>query len=275
MSTAYGGMSYPPRKVNFGWISEPWQLFSANAGIWLLAVCVTMLVPFLVSFLVGLAVGFSGGMPSPSSSSSPFSPSSLSGGLPPLVNISLRIFTLVWNSFFYGGIYLIAVKQVKGELISVGDIFSGGPLFGKMLLFNIIYGLLTTISVILCILPFFAVTGLFLASPCLLVEGASVMDALSRSAEAIKSDWLTAAGFMFVMFLLILVSAVPCGLGLLVTLPMYWLISALAYRDMIGLPNPPRGDTYGYGGPGPLPGVWPPPPGSPSPPPYGGPPSGF
>ena len=46
--------------------------------------------------------------------------------------------------------------------------------------------------------------------------------------------------FLFLFGILLFLSAIPCGLGLLVTLPMLYLISALAYRDMIGIPGLPR-----------------------------------
>ena len=64
------------------------------------------------------------------------------------------------------------------------------------------------------------------------------------------------------MGLLALVSALPLGLGLLVTVPMVFLLPALAYRDMVGMPGmvfpaPPSYDP-------PQAGVWPPPPTAPS-----------
>lgn len=266
MSTAFGGGAYaPPRKVNFDWIGESWRLFTANAGVWILAVFVATLIPVLIGGSIGAVIGFSGGLPRPETPGSPFpsfSVGTLTGGLPPSLSIGLRVFNIVWTAFFYGGVYRMAVKQVSGEAISAGDIVSGGPLFGRMLVFNIVYGLLMLIGGIFCILPAFIVMGLFLPGPALIAHGAGVSDAFSRSLDGMKGDWLTAAGLAFVVFLLILVSVIPCGLGLLVTIPMYWLISALAYRDMVGMPNlpPPGGETYGYSEPAPPHGVWPPPP---------------
>jgi hypothetical protein len=99
--------------------------------------------------------------------------------------------------------------------------------------------------------------GLFLPGFAMVADGENAGRAVSRSIDAMKGDWLSASAFLFVFGFVVLASIVPCCLGLFATIPMYYLISALAYRDMDGLPMPPQPDfSYGavqYG-------VWPPPP---------------
>ncbi len=263
MSTVYGspgysGLSGPPRRVNYGWIGESWNLFSANAGVWILAVIVGGLVPFLVSFILGFAVGASGGAITPAPGTSPFASMLSGGGSPPWITWVSIIFGVLWRAFFYGGVYRMAVKQVRGEPISAGDIFSGGPLFLKMLGFEIIYGLSVFIGSLLIILPGLLIAGLLLPAFALIADGDGLAPAISRSIDAMKADLWNAAGFVFVLFLLITLSVFACGLGTFVTIPMSFIISALAYRDMVGMPNmvAPAGPIYGA----PQAGVWPPPP---------------
>lgn len=274
MSNVYGyagsgGMApSPPGKVNFGWIGEAWNLFMANAVPWIVAVLVMALVPALVGFIIGIVIGGSAastGGGYPSAGTSPFARSPLlGGGLPLGANLTIQIFSLVWRAFFSGGVYRMAVKQVRGEPISVSDVFSGGPLFLNMLLLNLVYGLGVGIGTLLCIIPGLLVAGLLFPAFALIADGDSLSTALTRSSNAMKQDMWSAAGFIFVMGLLVLVSAIPCGLGLLATYPMFWLISALAYRDMVGMPNLPGMGQPAYGEA--QPGVWPPPPGAGLPP---------
>ena len=286
MSTLYGGPAAygPPRKVNFGWIGESFELFKANAGVWIVAVLVSVGVPALMGGLIGGMIGFNaaahpppvsptfggpgapfgsagapfGGGASPFGGGSPFNNPALGGGLPLGVNVGLRIFSWVWTAFFYGGVYRMAVNQVRGRAISFGDIFSGGPTFLPMLGFSFVYGLAVGVGTLLCVVPGFLLAGLLLAGYALIADGAGIGDAISRSNDGMKADMWSAAGFVFVLGLLVLVSAIPCGLGLFVTMPMFWLISALAYRDMVGMPGlaAPAGPVYGQ----PQSGVWPPPP---------------
>ena len=72
-----------------------------------------------------------------------------------------------------------------------------------------------------------------------------------------KGRWLSAAALVFVMGLLLTLSSLVV-VGLLVTVPMFFLLSALAYRDMIGMPGMVLPALPSYDPP--QAGVWPPPP---------------
>ena len=276
MSVAYGGQSggaayQPPGRVNFGWIGEAFELFKANAGVWIVAT----LMAFVPSIIGGIAGGIygaaaarSGSAGQPSFGQSPFGggQNPFTGGLPPGLSVSIQIFSILYAAWLYGGIYRTAVKQVRGELISISDIFSGASWMWKILGFNIVYGLVVGIGLVLCLVPGFLLSGLLFPGYALIADGETVGTAISRSMDAMKRDMWNAAAFVFVMGLLVAVSIIPCGLGLFVTLPMFFLVSALAYRDMIGMPgggqSAPAGGAYGT-----PPGVWPPAPGAWPPPP--------
>lgn len=285
---APGGAGYQPAgRVNFGWIGEAFELFKANAGVWVIAVLMSIL-PFVVSFIVGAVYGASLALHPSASAAPPFGSATpfgnrsgfggtnpLTGGLPPGLSIVIRVVAAIYTAWLYGGIYQTAAKQVRGELISIGDIFSGGPLMLRMLGYNIVYSFAVVVGFLLCIIPGFLMAGLLIPGYALVAEGETVGNAISRSIDAMKRDIWNAAAFVFVMGLIIAAAIIPCGLGLFVALPMFYLTAALAYRDMVGMPGIGQA-TPGYGAasaPGvwpPAPGVWPPPPQqSPSAPPPG------
>lgn len=279
--SAYGGGYVPPGRVNFGWLQEAFELFQANIGVWILTVLAVFIVPAVVGGIIGAVIGagsvLSGGGGQPSFGSSPFGShgSPLTGGLSPGLSALIRIGSALYTAFLYGGVYQMTVKQVRGEAISPADIFSGGPLFLKMLGFNILFSLALVIGLLLFVVPGLLVVALMLPAYALLAEGESISNAISRSVEAMKQDMWSAVGFVVVLGLVVLLSAIPCGLGLFVTYPIIWLVSALAYRDMIGMPG--AGSTTGtYGAPAGYgaaqSGVWPPPPEA-RPPAFGQPPS--
>jgi uncharacterized membrane protein len=261
---APGGAGYQPAgRVNFGWIGESFELFKANIGVWIVAGLMS-LVPVVISFIIGAAYGASAAL-HPSSSATPtFGGSSgfggtnmFTGGLPPGLSALIRIVSAVYTAWLYGGVYRTAVKQVRGEPISTGDIFSGGPLMLKMLGFNIVYGLAVGIGTLLCIVPGLLLAGLLIPGFALIADGETVGNAISRSIDAMKRDMWNAAAFALVIGLVVIASAILCGLGLFVTVPMFYLTGALAYRDMIGMPGVnPAAPAYGTAAPG----VWPPPP---------------
>ena len=288
MSVNYGGAAYggggyaPPGRVNFGWIGQAFELFKANIGVWIVATLM-LFVPSVIGGIFGGVFGANaarhptfGSNPYPSPyGTSPFGggQNPITGGLPPALYFGIQVFSLLYSAWLYGGIYQTAVKQVRGEMISVQDIFSGGSILWKMLGFNIVYGLAVGIGWVLCLVPGFLLGGLLFPAYALIADGETVGNAISRSMDAMKKDMWNAGAFVLVMGLVILVSMIPCGLGLFVTFPMFFLTAALAYRDMIGMPggsNPALGMPGAYGAP--QPGVWPPPPDA-RPPAFGQPPT--
>lgn len=303
MSVAYEGPSgdyAPSGRVNFGWISEAWQLFMAQAGIWIAATLALMALPIiLLVIFYGMmwTTMFPGGFPPHPPGSAPFpssGPNPFAGtGLGKILTLELGfgLVMSVYSAFLYGGLFRMAVRQVRGLPLAFGDIFAGGPLFGRMLgaIFLLAFGtygveglcaapalimvgthapqaalivtFLLTFVLIFCLI--WVLWGLLLPAFALIADGEPIISALRRSIQAMKGNWVSAAGFVFVLFLLVYASEIPCGLGLFATMPMVFLITALAYRDMVGMqgivtPISPYGATST---PGHTPGVWPPPPG--------------
>lgn len=259
MSAVPGGSSgvpgMPP-KINFSWLSEAWQLFSAQAGVWIGA---TALLPALA--FAGWAIlafgGFGLGVFSPSSGSS-----GTTGFVVSLVVlVCVVVLAIMYGALFLScGLHVMAVKQVRGETIAFQDVFTGGRIFWRMALFNMAYGAATTVGALLCLLPGLYAAGVWLAAPSLVAAGARVSEAFSRSHAATKGDWLNAV-LLYVVLQIILSVGTSVGVGILVALPLYWLVSALAYRDLI---ESPLGTAWSAPAPpaawSPPPDVWPPPP---------------
>lgn len=291
----YQGAHAPPvNRVNFGWITESWQLLIAHTGIWIAATLaligpsVVLGVGFYAYFMVSM---LRSGVftPPPPGAALPrpappalFAPGNM-GAILALEVIVILVFSL-YSAFLYGGMFRMAVRQVRGLTLTYRDIFAGGPLFGRMLGAMFLLGFATYaleaicvgpgyvmlwlhanpvgaavalvlgFLLLLCLLPVFA--GLLLPLFALMADGVPLFPALRRSVQAMKAQWLPAAGFVFVLGLLVYVSELPCFIGLLATVPMVFLVTALAYRDLAGMPNvlPPPAPYHPVAAPG----VWPP-----------------
>lgn len=291
----YQGAYAPPvNRVNFGWITESWQLLMAHTGIWITATLaligpsVILGVGFYAYFMVSI---LRSGVfaPPPPGAALPrpvlpliFAPSNIGKIL--TLEIGVGLVMVVYSAFLYGGMFRMALRQARGLGLTYRDIFAGGPLFGRMLgaMFLLGFGtygleaicvgpgyamlwfhanpvgaaiaLVLGLLLLLCLLPIF--TGLLLPLFALIADGVPIFHALRRSIQAMKAHWLPATGFVFVMVLLVYVSELPCFIGLLATIPMVFLVTALAYRDMAGMPNVlPLPALYHLPA---APGVWPP-----------------
>jgi uncharacterized membrane protein len=248
--------------VSFGWIGESWSLFQANAGVWIVAALVFFFVPLIVGAVVGGIIGATSHLAASSFGTRPSLPSILSGGGMPFgPNLLIRLFSWAWTAYFYGSVYRMAVAQVRGEPIGTQDIFGGGSTFVKYLGLSLVYGLAVGVGTVLCLIPGLIVAALLLPMYAMAADGYDFGSALNKSSDAMKADLMSGSLFVLVMGLILLVSVIPCFLGLLVTMPMWWIIGALAYRDMVGFSGaasaPPAAPDYGQGQSP----VWPPPPG--------------
>lgn len=137
MSVPYGmpasGAYQPPGRVNFGWIGEAFELFKANAGVWIVGALLA-LIPAIVAQIVQRTSGHPPTVPlgpngQPDYSNGAYWIAVFQSGEPLGVYFGNQIFTFVYGAFIAAGVYRTAVKQVRGEAISVGDLFSGGPFF--------------------------------------------------------------------------------------------------------------------------------------------------
>ena len=84
----------------------------------------------------------------------------------------------------------------------------------------------------LCAIPGFIVSGLFMLAIPLVVEGRlPATGALIQSWNALKSQWLVATLFHFVLILAALSGVLLCGVGVFFTGPLYCLAISILYRD--------------------------------------------
>ena len=224
-------------RVNYGWISESWVLFQQKPGVWILATLAQGL-PFAVLYGVACFFGFlgAGGHVTIIPDSGPGAIEGMNLGLA-FGMIVAFIPAFLLSCHVNCAAFRMANKQVRGESISFSDVFSSGngmwPVFGLGFISNI----LIHTSVILFYVPGLIFIGLTLPSGALAAEGIGTSEAMRRSIYVMKNDWLNATVVVLLVLLIVLISAIPCGLGLLATYPMSILIVSLACRDMIGLPN--------------------------------------
>jgi hypothetical protein len=177
---------------------------------------------------------------------------------------------LIPGSFFYAGLYKIALSAARGERPDFGLLFSGGNRFIAMLGTSYVLVFLVLLGYAFLIVP-----GVILALG-LSMSVMYVIDQNMGPIDAMKASWSATEGHKTHLFLLGLVAMgmylcgyIACGVGLLVVMPILMVTHAIVYLRMSGrgVPVPMYGMQPAYGGQYA-------PPGYPPPAPYG-PPPGF
>jgi len=153
----------------------------------------------------------------------------------PLMFVMMVVGTL-GGAFLFAGLHRTAFKQLRGEPIRVRDLFSGGDVFLRVAWAFAVITILTVLGFSLCILPAFVVAGMLHFTVPLIVERKlGIGEAISTSYNATKADWLMFVLFVFVLGLLASLGGYACYIGLVVSYPLYFTITAIAYRDIFGV----------------------------------------
>jgi len=218
----------PRGTVSLDVIGEAWKLVSANMGIWIGATVVYLLVQIVMS-----------GLQRATQSTGP-------NGLPQSTPMSflLSIVGIFVTQFFIAGLMTMALSTIRNGRAEFSQLTSGGavllPLVGAFILNAIIIG----IGLVLCIVPgIIAMAGFMLITPIIVDKRAGAFGALGESWNAIKPHLGSALLLGIVLVLIVFASMIPCGLGLLVSLPLFQVSIALVYRDLFGIAGSSASNT--------------------------------
>jgi hypothetical protein len=221
--------------VDYGWISEAFDYFIEAMGVWVAFMLIVIVAGVFCRFCINsiftvpdASMAHHARLPDGLQWLSFFQDTSMAEKL------TWNVLTLFTGAFFGSNAFHMALLQVKGQRISYGDMFTGGHTFGQNFVFNLISYVGIFIGCVGLCFGIFVVQGLLLPGFALVADGENAIDACSRSVAAMKSDVANASLFSFCLIFVLLLCLLPCGLGLLAFGPIMYLISCLAYRDMIG-----------------------------------------
>lgn len=225
--------------VRWEWIGEGWNMFTQRWVAWVVHMLVFALVIVVISapiYIIAIASSVGAG-----ARDVPEAP-------PAIFFVAMLIIyplLLVAVSFLLGGTYKTAMKQLRGEPTSIGDLFSGGDCFLRVLGTLFLVAVLGMIGGLLCIIPGFIVQGLcFFAIPLVVERGMGPVQAIQTSIEATKKDWLMFTLFAFVVGLIASIGVILCYVGALASYPLMFTITSVAYRDVFGVAGAPNPQSY-------------------------------
>ncbi len=246
----YPDQSYitPPQGLDaFGpWFNEIFRVWGARWGTWVLMTLVYFSIiaaPILVLFAVfgsvaALHTGSSGAV--------------FAGMIPLFILVYLAIFAV--SFLLMPGFLVAALKQLRGQEISVGDLFSGTRHAGAFF----VIGLCVALGMLGCVIGVYVTMAFFyLAFPLVVDREMSIGDALSTSWNVVKQNFWLYLLFAFVVNLLASAGSWACYIGILASFPWMFIGQAIAYERTF---NPAEQPYANYPTQPPPPPYMPPPP---------------
>lgn len=255
-----------PRSVDvrWEWINQGWEMYQKQLGNWLLM----SLIVWGITLLLGIIFGLFGGAMGIFSAmrNSRFDPNEIQAlmfGTNKFLGFIMVLINSVVMAFFYGGMYKAAFKQLRGEQISVNDLFAGMEHFGSIAVVKVIIAFLTQLICLCLFIPGILLAGLlFFIYPLIVDRRLGPVEAMKTSLQVTGQNWLMFILFGTAVWTLSFAGYLACCIGVVVTYPLLFTITVVAYRDCFGTPGgsdsyePPPPPIYGGYEPPPPPSAW-------------------
>jgi hypothetical protein len=233
-----GGPSYQrPPGVYFDCIGEAWTLVQKNLGTWILTtlICGALYYGTIIAVEFGfffLAAGIAGTTPGGATAPS----MTLILLLIPVLLIVVCIFQVI-----FAGLMKMGVKQARGEPIAIGDAFSCFPNTITIVVSMLLSGLAIAIGSCLCFVPGFWLSGIFAFVPMLAADkNLGPIEVLQVSYDTLKPYAWPLFALHLVASLIGGAGAFLCGIGMIVTYPIFVSIMGLSYNNFF--PSQPQGN---------------------------------
>lgn len=129
------------------------------------------------------------------------------------------------------GCLMLGVRHCAGEEVKPADVLNYFDRAVMLVGLNLLMGLLILIGFVLLVLPgIYLSVSYSLAIPLMLRHNLGIWQALEVSRRTITKQWLSFFLVLLALMVIILVSMIPFGIGLIWTLPLGLCVIGLLYR---------------------------------------------
>ena len=224
MSNMHAEPNVPVGMNAFGeWISEVFKLWAAQWSVWVLQGLIFIGIIGSLTVIYELLIFGSVGFSVLTTRHQTISPAPL------LVFPIMIIFyaaIMVASSIMMCGMVSTALKQLRGEQISVGNLFDAARYGWGAFVCGLVIGL----GMLACCIGVYATFGLFfLAIPLMIDRKMPTIESLQLSWRTVSKNFWLYVLFALVMSLLSSAGTIACYVGIIATMPFMYIAQAVAY----------------------------------------------
>jgi uncharacterized membrane protein len=208
-------------------ISEAWQRVKGTKGIIFGGFLVFYVVMLIATTVIGAIFGALGLI----------AETSITGMIVGQFIVSILASALTYP--FLAGINMVGIRRAADQPISFNDVFSGLSLFVPLLITALLMSVLVYVGTLLLIIPgIYLGVAYMLAMPLVIERGLSPWQALETSRKAISQHWFKVFGLFLLLGIIMAISMIPLGIGLVWTLPLFIISMGVLYRTIFGVLPP-------------------------------------
>ena len=137
---------------------------------------------------------------------------------------------------FMAGIVMLGIERSVDLPLSYKNVFSYFSYTLPLLGVAVLMSLLVTIGFILLIIPgiYLSLAYMF-AVPLVVEKNLGIWDAMETSRKAVTRHWFKFFFLFLIMGVLVMISVIPFGIGLIWTYPMMVVMMGIMYREIFGV----------------------------------------
>ena len=222
------GGEYPHRGpgVYFEQIGDAFRLMFKNPKVYMGAGGIVFAIGVL--WYIALIVGMFVMMPKGNAASE--DPSAFLAFMGLVYGSEFVVFLLA--NIVCAGITVCCLEDLTKGSTDFATVFSAFKRFIPLTVTTFLCMLLTFVGYCLCLAPGFYVAGVLCLAPTIsVVEKLGPIDSMRRSYEVMqKHGWLMGL-MIFVMYILVCAGSMACGVGLVITVPLFYVMTGFHYRD--------------------------------------------
>ncbi len=134
------------------------------------------------------------------------------------------------------GIFIMGIRRSMGVPVAATSIFSYYSKMLPLFLTSILMMLMIMLGLFLLVLPgIYLMIAYYMAMPLVVEKGMGPWEALETSRKAVSKRWFSVAGLFIILGIIISISMLPMGIGMLWSSPLYMISYGILYRNMFGV----------------------------------------
>jgi len=133
------------------------------------------------------------------------------------------------------GIIILGIKRAHDIEITIASVFDYYVLVWPLVFASIAMNIMIILGFMLLILPgIYLATAYMFTLPLIVDKKLALWDAMESSRKAVTTHWFQLFGFNILMMVIVLLSALPLGIGLFWTVPLAFISNGILYRKIFG-----------------------------------------
>lgn len=137
---------------------------------------------------------------------------------------------------FLAGVMMIGVHRSVNLPVSFKMAFGYFSYMVPILIAAFLVSVLTSLGFILLVIPgIYLSVAYMLVIPLIIDKGMGPWEAMEASRKAITPQWFKIFFIYFLLAVIYMISAIPLGVGLIWTLPMFIVAGGIIYRNLFGI----------------------------------------